>query len=118
MVIGLSVVRTAKKLPVACNVGRARRCECFHPNDELETLVDVVVATLLWLYATPSMETMKTPAPGWIAFLFLRNAGIDTNAYDHYLHHKFSECNIPMARSRSTSGSAPFTTARKRPRTA
>ncbi|MDL2409386.1 sterol desaturase family protein [Rhizobium calliandrae] len=32
------------------------------------------IATLLWLYATPSMETMKTLAPGWVAYLLLRNA--------------------------------------------
>jgi sterol desaturase/sphingolipid hydroxylase (fatty acid hydroxylase superfamily) len=39
-------------------------------------LLYAAVAILVWLYATPSMETVKTFAPGWIAFIFARNAAI------------------------------------------
>jgi sterol desaturase/sphingolipid hydroxylase (fatty acid hydroxylase superfamily) len=39
-------------------------------------LVYAGVAILLWLYATPSMETTKSLSAGWIAFLLLRNAAI------------------------------------------
>lgn len=38
--------------------------------------VYAIVGTLLWFYATPSMETMKTFAPGWIAYLLVRNAAL------------------------------------------
>jgi sterol desaturase/sphingolipid hydroxylase (fatty acid hydroxylase superfamily) len=31
------------------------------------------IALLLWLYATPSMETMKTFSAGWLAYLLARN---------------------------------------------
>lgn len=37
-------------------------------------LLYAAVGILLWLYATPSMDTMRTLSPGWIAFLFARNA--------------------------------------------
>jgi sterol desaturase/sphingolipid hydroxylase (fatty acid hydroxylase superfamily) len=33
-----------------------------------------LIGVLLWLYATPSMATMKTISPGWVAFLLARNA--------------------------------------------
>lgn len=33
-----------------------------------------VVGVVLWLYLTPSMEVMKSFEPGWIAYLFARNA--------------------------------------------
>jgi hypothetical protein len=33
-----------------------------------------VLSILLWLYATPSVETLQHFAPGWIAFLLARNA--------------------------------------------
>ena len=36
--------------------------------------VYAVIATLLWLYATPSMETMKSLSVDWIAYLLIRNA--------------------------------------------
>jgi len=32
-----------------------------------------VGAVLIWLYLTPSLETMATFAPGWIAFILVRN---------------------------------------------
>lgn len=32
------------------------------------------LATLVWLYLTPSMASMKTLEAGWIAFIFFRNA--------------------------------------------
>ncbi|MEZ2132375.1 MULTISPECIES: sterol desaturase family protein [unclassified Sinorhizobium] len=35
-----------------------------------------VIGTLLWLYATPSFETMKTFSIGWIAYLLARNAAL------------------------------------------
>ena len=35
-----------------------------------------VIGTLLWLYATPSLETAKTFSIGWIAYLLIRNAAI------------------------------------------
>ena len=37
-------------------------------------LLFVAVALVQWFYLTPSIETMKTLAPGWIAYLFARNA--------------------------------------------
>ena len=37
-------------------------------------LVYSLVALVLWLYFTPSMSTMQHFAPGWIAFLLVRNA--------------------------------------------
>lgn len=33
-----------------------------------------VMGIVIWLYFTPSMSEMKTIAPGWIAYLLLRNA--------------------------------------------
>src|SRR5688572_9627286 len=33
----------------------------------------MAVPALTWRYLTPSLETMKTFAPGWIAFITLRN---------------------------------------------
>ena len=33
-----------------------------------------VLSILLWLYATPSVETLQHFAPGWISFLLARNA--------------------------------------------
>jgi sterol desaturase/sphingolipid hydroxylase (fatty acid hydroxylase superfamily) len=33
----------------------------------------MAVPALTWVYLTPSLETMKTFAPGWIAFITLRN---------------------------------------------
>ena len=44
-----------------------------------------VVAAALWFWATPSMETMATLAPGWISYLHVRNlavvAGFSTLAH-------------------------------------
>jgi sterol desaturase/sphingolipid hydroxylase (fatty acid hydroxylase superfamily) len=37
-------------------------------------LLFMALALLQWFYLTPSIETMKTLAPGWIAYLFARNA--------------------------------------------
>jgi sterol desaturase/sphingolipid hydroxylase (fatty acid hydroxylase superfamily) len=36
----------------------------------------LIVTALLWFYATPSMETMKTFSVGWIAFLLVRNLAV------------------------------------------
>ena len=35
-----------------------------------------VIGVLVWLYATPSMDTVKSFAPGWIAFVLVRNAAL------------------------------------------
>jgi len=35
-----------------------------------------VVAVLVWLYLTPSVETMQSFAPGWIALVLARNVGL------------------------------------------
>ena len=35
------------------------------------------VATVCWLYFTPAMATMRVFAPGWIAYLLVRNLIID-----------------------------------------
>ncbi|MEM7059745.1 MAG: sterol desaturase family protein [Pseudomonadota bacterium] len=43
-----------------------------------ENLILVGLASLTWLYLQPSLETAKTLAPGWIAFMFLRNAVLIT----------------------------------------
>ena len=40
----------------------------------LWNLFFAVLSILLWLYATPSMETMQHFDAGWIVFLFARNA--------------------------------------------
>jgi len=34
----------------------------------------IVIALVEWFYLTPSIETMKSFAPGWIAFIYLRNS--------------------------------------------
>lgn len=34
------------------------------------------LAVALWAWATPSRETMQNLAPGWIAFLFIRNSAV------------------------------------------
>ena len=34
----------------------------------------MALAALFWFYLTPSAETTKTLAPGWIAYLLARNA--------------------------------------------
>ena len=34
------------------------------------------IALLTWLYLTPNIATMKTFAPGWIAFIFARNVAL------------------------------------------
>jgi sterol desaturase/sphingolipid hydroxylase (fatty acid hydroxylase superfamily) len=34
----------------------------------------IALATVIWLWATPPVETTRSFAPGWIAFLYLRNA--------------------------------------------
>jgi sterol desaturase/sphingolipid hydroxylase (fatty acid hydroxylase superfamily) len=39
-------------------------------------LVYAILAVLLWRYATPPLETMRSFAPGWIAFLLARNAAL------------------------------------------
>jgi sterol desaturase/sphingolipid hydroxylase (fatty acid hydroxylase superfamily) len=39
-------------------------------------LLYAVVAVLVWVYLTPSVETLRTLEPGWIAFVFLRNAAL------------------------------------------
>ncbi len=36
----------------------------------------VVIATLTWLFLTPDLATTKTFAPGWIAFVLVRNLGL------------------------------------------
>jgi sterol desaturase/sphingolipid hydroxylase (fatty acid hydroxylase superfamily) len=36
----------------------------------------MALAAALWFYATPSVETMMSLAPGWILYLFVRNAVI------------------------------------------
>jgi sterol desaturase/sphingolipid hydroxylase (fatty acid hydroxylase superfamily) len=36
-------------------------------------LLFIAVALVQWFYLTPSVETLKTLAPGWIAYLFVRN---------------------------------------------
>ena len=36
-------------------------------------LVYAILAVAIWRYATPSLETMRSFAPGWVAFLLLRN---------------------------------------------
>ena len=33
----------------------------------------MAVPTLTWLYLTPPLETMRVFAPGWIAYIVLRN---------------------------------------------
>ena len=35
-----------------------------------------VVATLVWMFATPSVETMSTWGAGWVAFILVRNAAL------------------------------------------
>lgn len=39
-------------------------------------LVYAILAVLLWRYATPPLETMRSFAPGWIAFLLARNGAL------------------------------------------
>ena len=36
----------------------------------------IVVALVQWFYLTPSVETLKTLHPNWIAYLFLRNVAL------------------------------------------
>jgi sterol desaturase/sphingolipid hydroxylase (fatty acid hydroxylase superfamily) len=36
------------------------------------------IATITWLYLTPTMATMKSMDPAWIAFIFVRNLGLLT----------------------------------------
>lgn len=38
-----------------------------------QKLIVVGVAVLTWFYLTPSIDTMKTFAPGWVAYIFARN---------------------------------------------
>jgi sterol desaturase/sphingolipid hydroxylase (fatty acid hydroxylase superfamily) len=44
-------------------------------------LTFLAVSVLVWLYLTPPMQTMKTLALGWVAFLLFRNAAIATLFY-------------------------------------
>ena len=39
-------------------------------------LVYGIAGTLLWLYLTPALDTMKTLSAGWIGYLLFRNAGL------------------------------------------
>jgi sterol desaturase/sphingolipid hydroxylase (fatty acid hydroxylase superfamily) len=36
-------------------------------------LLYAAIAAVVWMYLTPSVETLRTFAPGWIAFVFARN---------------------------------------------
>src|SRR5688500_2205545 len=47
-------------------------------------LVYAALSIVLWLYLTPSMETMKSLALGWIGFLLLRNTGISVVFYSSF----------------------------------
>ncbi|MBN9023069.1 MAG: sterol desaturase family protein, partial [Rhizobiales bacterium] len=44
-------------------------------------LLFAFIALGMWLYLTPDMATMRTLAPGWIAFLLLRNAALTVAWY-------------------------------------
>ncbi|MDB5657592.1 MAG: methylsterol oxidase [Cypionkella sp.] len=44
-----------------------------------------LVAVAVWLWATPSMATMQTLAPGWALFIFARNAAM-ISVTSGYLH--------------------------------
>ncbi len=39
-------------------------------------LLYAAIAVAVWLYLTPPVETMQTFAPGWIALVLARNAGL------------------------------------------
>jgi sterol desaturase/sphingolipid hydroxylase (fatty acid hydroxylase superfamily) len=39
-------------------------------------LLYAAIGILVWFYATPSLETMKSFAPGWIVFILVRNAAL------------------------------------------
>jgi sterol desaturase/sphingolipid hydroxylase (fatty acid hydroxylase superfamily) len=39
-------------------------------------LLYAAVAVVCWMWLTPSLETMRTLTPGWIALVFLRNFGL------------------------------------------
>jgi sterol desaturase/sphingolipid hydroxylase (fatty acid hydroxylase superfamily) len=41
----------------------------------------IALATAVWFFATPSLETMRTLAPGWIAFIWVRNMAIVLAVY-------------------------------------
>ncbi len=41
----------------------------------------MAIAIAIWWFALPSMETMKTLAPGWIAFIWVRNMAIVLAVY-------------------------------------
>lgn len=49
-----------------------------------------VMAAVLWFFATPSMETMRTFSPGWIGFLFARNFALVLVVYGawHYFLYR------------------------------
>jgi hypothetical protein len=36
-------------------------------------LLYAAIAVVVWMYLTPPVETLRTFAPGWIAFVFARN---------------------------------------------
>jgi len=51
----------------------------------------MVVPIITWLWFTPSMEVMKTFAPGWIAYIFVRNTVLIflvAGAWHGWLHIK------------------------------
>jgi sterol desaturase/sphingolipid hydroxylase (fatty acid hydroxylase superfamily) len=41
----------------------------------------MALAAAIWFFATPSMETMRALAPGWIAFIWFRNMAIVLAVY-------------------------------------
>jgi sterol desaturase/sphingolipid hydroxylase (fatty acid hydroxylase superfamily) len=56
----------------------------------------VALSTVLWFYATPSMEEMKTFSLSWIAFMFIRNAlvvGVVYATWNYALYIKRTQGN-------------------------
>jgi hypothetical protein len=58
-----------------------------------------VAAVLVWLYLTPSVETLQSFAPGWIALVLARNAGLVVQFFGAF-HLRLAPSRSPPGRGR------------------
>jgi hypothetical protein len=60
-------------------------------------LLYAAIAAGIWLYLTPPVDTLKTFAPGWIAFVFARNLALSFlffGAFDLRLYIRKAQGNL------------------------
>jgi len=93
----------------------------MHPVEHVLYFSAVLVHWVVPSHPIHAMYTLfhlaMAPVPGHSGFELIEvgGAAIATGGYAHYLHHKYFESTMPMAQSRSTSGSARSTTVHLKP---